>query len=79
MTRALPLCMMLAAAPLPAFAQGTAPAPLAGKLLITGSSTMASISAEIARRFTASYPRVSISGSAGILPCAAEVRREGLV
>jgi len=41
MKRAFLLCMMLAAAPLPEFAHGTAPAPLAGKLLITGPSAMA--------------------------------------
>ncbi len=35
MKRALLLCMLLAAASLPAFAQGTAPAPLAGKLLLS--------------------------------------------
>lgn len=66
MNRAFLLCMMLAAA------------PPAGKLLITGSSTLTPMIAEIAKRFTASHPGVSISGSAEVLPCAAEVRREGL-
>lgn len=40
MKRPLRLCMMLAAAPLPGFAQGAASARLSGQLLITGSSTM---------------------------------------
>ena len=70
MKRAFLLCMMLAAAPLSGFAQGTASAPLSGKLVITGSSTMAPMIAEIAGCFTASHLGVSISGSAGVLPCA---------
>ena len=65
MRRAFLLWMLLAAAPLPAFAQGTGGAPLAGKLLVTGSSTMAPMIADIAQRFTALRPGVSISVEAG--------------
>lgn len=61
MKRAFLLCMMLAAAPLPAFAQGMAPAPLAGKLLITGSSTMAPMVEELGKRFRTRHPGVVIT------------------
>lgn len=50
MSRALLLCLVLAAAPLPAFAQGKASAPLSGKLLITGSSTMAPLVEDLGKR-----------------------------
>ena len=76
MKRAFLVCMMLAAAPFPGFAQGTAPAPLAGKLLITGSSTMAPMVAELGKRFRTRHPGVvitdtsapsgSLSGRSGI-------------
>ena len=59
------LCVLLAAAPLPALCQGTASAPLAGKLLITGSSTMAPLVEELGRRFRARHPGVAITVEAG--------------
>lgn len=65
MKRAFLLCMMLAAAPLPALAQATAAAPLTGKLLITGSSTMAPLVAEMGKRFRARHPGVVITVEAG--------------
>ncbi len=61
MKRALMLCMMLATAPLPGFAQGTASAPLSGKLLITGSSTMAPMVEELGKRFRTLHPGVVIT------------------
>ena len=61
MKRAFLLCIMLAAAPLPAFAQETAGAPLSGKLLITGSSTMAPMVEELGKRFRARHPGVVIT------------------
>ncbi len=65
MKRAFLLCAMLAAAPLAAFSQGTAGVPLAGKLLITGSSTMAPLIGELAKRFRARHPDVVITVEAG--------------
>lgn len=65
MKRAFLLCMMLAAVPLGAFAQATAPAPLAGKLLITGSSTMAPMVEELVKRFRARHPGLVITVEAG--------------
>jgi phosphate transport system substrate-binding protein len=65
MKRALMLCMMLAAAPLTAFAQGTASPRLTGKLLITGSSTMAPMIEELGKRFRARHPGVVITVEAG--------------
>ena len=65
MKRAFLLCMMLAAAPLPAFAEGTAPTPLTGKLLITGSPTMAPLVEEPGIRFRTRHPGVVISVEAG--------------
>ena len=65
MKRAFLLCLMLTAAPLPGFAQGTASAPLTGKLLITGSSTMAPMVEELGKRFRARHPGVVISVEAG--------------
>ena len=61
MKRAFLLCIMLAAAPLPAFAQETAGAPLSGKLLITGSSTMAPMVEELGKRFRARHTGVVIT------------------
>jgi phosphate transport system substrate-binding protein len=57
--------MMLAAAPLPAFAQGTASAPLSGKLLITGSSIVAPLIEELGKRFRTRHPGVVITVEAG--------------
>jgi ABC-type phosphate transport system substrate-binding protein len=65
MKRALLLCMLLAAAPLPAFSQGTASAPLGGKLLITGSSAMAPMVEELGKRFRTRHPGVVITVEAG--------------
>lgn len=65
MKRALLLCLLLAAAPLPGFAQTTASAPLSGKLLVTGSSTMAPLVKELAKRFRARHPGVVITVEAG--------------
>jgi hypothetical protein len=70
--------MMFAAAPLSGFAQGTASAPLAGKLLIAGSSTMAPGSRKSPGASQLCTQGVSISGGAEALPSAAEVRRERL-
>jgi len=67
MKRALPPCMMLAAA------------PLAGELPITNASTMAPMIAKIARCISASHLETSILSGTGGLACGAEVRREGLV
>ncbi len=61
MNRAFLLCMMLAAAPLPGFAQETASAPLNGKLLITGSSIMAPMIEELGKRFRTQHPGVVIT------------------
>ena len=65
MKREVLLCVLLAAAPLPALAQATAPAPLAGRLLITGSSTMAPMVAELGKRFRSQHPGVVITVEAG--------------
>ena len=61
MKRAFLLCTMLAAAPLSGFAQETASAPLTGKLLITGSSSMAPVVEELAKRFRTRHPGVVIT------------------
>ena len=65
MRREVLIFMLLAGAPLPAFAQGTASAPLSGKLVITGSSTMAPMVEELGKRFRIRYPGVAISVEAG--------------
>ena len=65
MKRAILLWLLLAAAPLTAFAQGTAVAPLTGKLLITGSSTMAPMVEELGKRFRTRHPGVVITVEAG--------------
>ena len=54
------LGMLLAAAPLCGFAQEKPSAPLAGKLLITGSSTMAPLVEDLAKRFRVRNPGVAI-------------------
>lgn len=59
------LCIMLAVAPLSSPAQTAASAPLAGKLLITGSSTMTPMVEELGKRFRARHPGVAISVEAG--------------
>lgn len=56
MERAILMCMILGAVPLSGFAQGQESAPLAGTLLITGSSTMAPLIAELATRFRTWHP-----------------------
>ena len=65
MKRAFLLCMLLAAAPLSGFAQGPPSAPLAGKLLITGSSTMAPMVEELGKHFRTRHPGVVITVEAG--------------
>jgi len=65
MSRALLLCLLLAAAPLPAFAQGKASATPSGKLLITDSSTMAPLVEELGKRFRNLHSGVLISVEAG--------------
>lgn len=60
MRRAFLLCILFAATPLSALAQAASGTPLAGKLLITGSSTMAPMIQELARRFCAQHPGVAI-------------------
>jgi len=65
MKRALLLCMLLAAAPLPAFTQGTASAPPGGRLLIFGSSIMAPMVEGLAKRFSVLHPGVVIAVEAG--------------
>ena len=60
MRRSLLLCMLLAAAPLATFAQATAPAPLSGKLLFSGSSTLAPVVEDLAKRFRIQHPGVAI-------------------
>jgi len=65
MKRAFLLCMTLAAAPLSGFAQGTASAPLSGKLLITGSSSMAPMVEELGKRFRTRHPGVVIAVERG--------------
>ena len=65
MRHAFLLWTLLAAAPLPGFAQGKAPAPLAGKLLITGSSTMAPMVEELSKRFRTRHPGVAVTVEAG--------------
>lgn len=53
--------LMLAAAPLSGFAQGTASAPLSGKLLMTGSPTMAPMIEASGKRFRTRHPGVVIT------------------
>lgn len=65
MKRAFLLCTILAAAPLAALAQATPGAPLGGKLLITGSSTMAPMVEELGGRFRARHPGLVITVEAG--------------
>lgn len=65
MKSALLLCVVLAAAPLPSFAQGMASAPLSGKLLITGSSAMAPMVEGLGKRFRTRHPGVTISVEGG--------------
>lgn len=65
MRREFLLCLLLAAAPLTGLCQGTASAPLAGKLLITGSSTMAPLVEDLAKRFRARHPGVAITVETG--------------
>ena len=65
MRRVFLLCLLLAAAPLTGIAQGTANAPLTGKLLITGSSTMAPMVEELGKRFCALHPGVAITVESG--------------
>lgn len=65
MKRAFLLCMLLAAIPLAALAQGTVSAPLAGKLLITGSSTMAPLVEALGKRFRAVHPGIIITVESG--------------
>lgn len=77
MKRALLLCMMLATAPLPGFAQGTAGAPLSGRLLITGSSTMVPMVEELAKRFRTRHPGVVITVEKGSAERGVADTREG--
>jgi len=65
MRRAFLLCILFAATPLSALAQAASGTPLTGKLLITGSSTMAPMIQELARRFRARHPGVAIAVEAG--------------
>ena len=65
MKRKFLLCMLLAAAPLSGFAQEKPSAPLAGKLLITGSSTMAPLIEDLGKRFRTLHPGVAITVEAG--------------
>ena len=54
------MCMLLAAAPLAAFAQATVSAPLSGKLLFSGSSTLAPVVKDLAKLFRIQHPGVAI-------------------
>ena len=65
MKRKFLLCMLLAAAPLSGFAQEKPSAPLNGKLLITGSSTMAPLIEDLGKRFRTRHPGVAITVEAG--------------
>lgn len=65
MKHAFLLCLALAAAPLSGLAQAPSGTPLTGKLLITGSSTMAPLVEELGRRFRAQHPGVLITVKAG--------------
>lgn len=65
MKRTLLLCLLLAGAPLAGLAQEKPGAPLAGKLLITGSSTMAPLIEDLAKLFCAHHPGVTISVESG--------------
>ncbi|GEM_PF-4681865 len=70
--------LMLATAPLTGFAQGTASAPLNGKLLITGSSTMAPMVEGLGKRFRTRHPGVVIAdtlASSGSLSGHSEIER----
>jgi phosphate transport system substrate-binding protein len=65
MKSAFILYVMMAAAPVAGFAQGTASAPLSGKLLITGSSTMGPMIEELGQRFRKRHPGVTITVEIG--------------
>lgn len=65
MRRAFLLSTLFAAMPWSALAQAASGTPLTGKLLITGSSTMAPMIEELARRFRARHPGVAITVEAG--------------
>ena len=66
MNHAFLLCLALAAAPLSGLAQAPSTrTPLTGKLLITGSSTMAPLVEELGKRFRAQHPGVVITVEAG--------------
>lgn len=65
MKHAFLLCLVLAAAPLSGLAQAPSRTPLTGKLLITGSSTMAPLVEELGKRFRAQHPGVLITVTAG--------------
>ena len=76
MKRAFLLRMMLAAAPLSRFAQDTARAPLAGKLLITGSALFAiPIARDGSARFWRRRSAWCASSSARLLPAPAAATR----
>lgn len=65
MKHAFLLCLVLAAAPLPGLAQARSSTPPTGKLLITGSSTMAPMVEKLGKRFRAQHPGVLITVKAG--------------
>lgn len=65
MKHAFLLSLVLAAAPLSGLAQAPSSTPLTGKLLITGSSTMAPMVEELGKRFRAQHPGVSITVEVG--------------
>lgn len=66
MKHAFLLCLALAAAPLSSLAQAPSTRTLlTGKLLITGSSTMAPLVEELGKRFRAQHPGVVITVEAG--------------
>jgi phosphate transport system substrate-binding protein len=62
---AVALGTALAWFPAPCFAQGTAAATLTGRLLITGSSTMAPMIEDMGKRFRVRHPGVVITVEAG--------------
>lgn len=65
MKHAFLLSLVLAAAPLSGLAQAPSSTQLTGKLLISGSSTMAPMVEELGKRFRAQHPGVVITVEAG--------------
>ncbi|MDR4470912.1 MAG: hypothetical protein MRJ68_21855, partial [Nitrospira sp.] len=66
-SRVLPACLLLTLVEVPgsAMAQTGTSDQLSGKLVITGSSTIAPLIAEIGKRFESVYPKVRVDVQTG--------------